>query len=153
MSGLLVSTLSSNCCRHWALLVVHSSTGARHFLHSAEGVPQGDPLAMVLHGLTVLPLIRDLKREFPDLTHVWFVDDGNACGTFQQLKAFLAHVTKKGQPFGFQLDPNKCILITSDDNQSLARHRFCRLLRSDNIVTGTAFLVALSGKMPNGTPG
>ena len=37
-----------NCYRHWATLVVrHTADGSVHFLHSKEGVTQGDPLAMI----------------------------------------------------------------------------------------------------------
>ena len=37
-----------NCYRHWATLIVRNTEdGSGHFLHSKEGVTQGDPLAMI----------------------------------------------------------------------------------------------------------
>ena len=36
------------CYRHWATLVVRDTEdGSRHYLHSKEGVTQGDPLAII----------------------------------------------------------------------------------------------------------
>ena len=55
-----------NCYRHWATLVVRKTEdGSGHFLHSKEGVTQGDPLAMIAYGITVLPLIRVLRKDHP----------------------------------------------------------------------------------------
>ena len=48
-----------NCYRHWATLVVwYTGDRSGHFLHSKEGVTQGDPLAMIAYGIGFLPLIR-----------------------------------------------------------------------------------------------
>ena len=45
-----------NCYRHWATLVVrYTGDGSGHFLHSKEGVTQGDPLAMIAYGIGVPP--------------------------------------------------------------------------------------------------
>ena len=45
-----------NCYRHWATLVVwDTGDGSGHFLHSKEGVTQGDPLTMIAYGIGVLP--------------------------------------------------------------------------------------------------
>ena len=58
-----------NCYRHWATLVVQDSgEGSVHFLHSKEGVTQGDPLAMIVYGIGVLPLIRKLRGAHPQVT-------------------------------------------------------------------------------------
>ena len=47
-----------NCYRHWPTLVVRDiGDGSGHFLHSKDGVTQGDPLAMIKYGIGVLPLI------------------------------------------------------------------------------------------------
>ena len=36
-----------NWYRHWSLLVLQNGNGTASFLHSKEGVTQGDPLAMI----------------------------------------------------------------------------------------------------------
>ena len=76
-----------NCCRHWDTLVVWD-TGYRsgHFLHSKEGVTQGDPLAMIAYGIGVLPLIRELRGAYPRITQPWYANDAGDGGTFQQVQ-------------------------------------------------------------------
>ena len=40
--------LTFNCYRHWATLVVRDTgDGSGHFLHSKEGVTEGDPLPLL----------------------------------------------------------------------------------------------------------
>ena len=56
-----------NCYRHWAMIVVRDTgDGSGHFLHSKEGVTQGDPLAMIVYVIGVLPLIRELRNAHPE---------------------------------------------------------------------------------------
>ena len=52
-------------------------------MHSREGVTQGDPLAMVTYGIGILPLIKWLKEEFPDVNHLWYADDAISLGMLQ----------------------------------------------------------------------
>ena len=56
-----------SCCPcHFATLMIRS--GSNHILTrtlSKEGVTEGDPLAMVMHGARSLPLIWILKKPFP----------------------------------------------------------------------------------------
>ena len=59
-----------NCYRHWETLVVQDTGySSGHFLHSKEGVAQGDPLVMITYGIGVLPLIRELQSAHPWVTH------------------------------------------------------------------------------------
>ena len=41
-------------------------------LHSKEGVTQGYPLVMMAYGIGILTLIKNLKREIPDVKHPWY---------------------------------------------------------------------------------
>ena len=40
---------------------------------------QGDTLAMSTYGIGVLPLIKQLKAEYPDVTQPWYADNVGAC--------------------------------------------------------------------------
>ena len=81
-----------NCYRHWATLVVRDTgDGSDHFLHSKEGVTQGDPLTIIANGIGVLPLIIELRGAHPHVTHPWYADDaGTGGGVYQH------HATPKG---------------------------------------------------------
>ena len=74
-----------NCYCHWATLVVRNTEdGSGHFLHSKEGMTQGDPLAMIAYGIGVLPLIRVLKKDHPQVSQPWYADDEGAGGDLRR---------------------------------------------------------------------
>ena len=52
--------------------------GSGYFLHSKEGVTQGDPLSIISYGIGVLPLIRELRYTHPCVTQPWYADDAGA---------------------------------------------------------------------------
>ncbi len=54
-----------NCYHHWGTLVIRGKGGSMSPLYCKEGVMQGDPLSMFGYGISILPLIRRLKTEFP----------------------------------------------------------------------------------------
>ena len=56
--------------------------GAASFLNSREGVTQGHTPDMVTYGIGILPLIKQLKAEFPDIIDCWYDDDSGALGMF-----------------------------------------------------------------------
>ena len=52
-------------------------------IYSKEGTTQGDPLAMPMYALGILPLIQRLNVA---ARQVWFADDGTAGGKLNQIK-------------------------------------------------------------------
>ena len=54
-----------NCYRHHSMMYLKSSD-RRNFeiIHSREEVTQGDPLAMIAYGISLLPMIRILVKNF-----------------------------------------------------------------------------------------
>ena len=54
-----------NCYRHQIRMVIRMLGESAVFILSKEGVAQGDPFAMALYGIMLLPLIAHLKRMFP----------------------------------------------------------------------------------------
>ena len=73
-----LSTILINTYRNPTELFVDGST-----ILSQEGTTQGDPLAMPMYALGILPLI---QRSSVDVNQVWYVDDAAATGTVLNLK-------------------------------------------------------------------
>ena len=60
-----------NFYRHWSLIVLRNGNGVASFLYSKEGVTQGGPIAMITYGISIVSLIKNLKREIPDVKQPW----------------------------------------------------------------------------------
>ena len=56
--------------------------------HIREGVTQGHTLDMVAYVIGVLPLIKQLKVEYPDITYPWYADNALALGTFGNIELY-----------------------------------------------------------------
>ena len=70
--------------------ILHSTatvTDPLQLLHRKEGVTQGDPVVMIINGIRVLPLIRELWDGHPCITDTWYDDDSSAEGTFKPIPA------------------------------------------------------------------
>ena len=80
-------------------------------IHSREGVAQGYPLEMIDYGIVILPLIKNLKRAIPDVTHPWYADDARVLGMFAKLDTYFDLVTRQGPGQGYHSKPTKSVLI------------------------------------------
>ncbi len=132
-----------NCYRHWSVLVVRYPNGHALMIFSKEGVTQGDPLAMVAYGLLLLPLIRSLKSELPDVNQPWYADDSGAGGSFAGIRKYFALLQEKGPKRGYHPEPTKSILVVQEHNKAAAEIAFKDL--GFTIVTGTRYLGGFIG--------
>ena len=97
-------------------MVRNTEDGSGHFFHRKEGVTQGDPHTMISYGIGVLPLIRYLRRDHPQVTQPWYVDDAGAGGSFGAVMAHFRNLQLKGPARGYFLDPTKSILVVAERN-------------------------------------
>ena len=67
---------------------------------STEGTTQGDPLAMAMYALAVVPLIRQLHAHVPEACQAWFADDATAVGPLSFLFQWWRHLSSVGPDFG-----------------------------------------------------
>ena len=58
-------------------------------LTSTEGTKQGDPLAMAIFGIGIIPLIELMQK--PNVTQKRYADDESAAGDLKSLRAIQFH--------------------------------------------------------------
>jgi hypothetical protein len=132
-----------NCYRHWAILVVRGENGYALFIHSKEGVTQGDPLAMAAYGILLLPLIRQLKREIPEVSQPWYADDAGAGGNFGDLRRYFERLQELGPSRGYHPEPSKSILVVLEHNREKAESSFTDL--EFQVTNGSRYLGGFIG--------
>ena len=64
-----------NCYRHWAQLLLRQPGEPPVTILSREGVTQGDPLSMVLYGITIAPLAEELRAADTGILLPFYADD------------------------------------------------------------------------------
>ncbi|CAM9618801.1 unnamed protein product, partial [Heterosigma akashiwo] len=83
---------------------------------SREGTTQGDPLAMLMYAVGVLPLVRKLKAgKF--CAQTWYADDASAGGKMGQVREWLDALLEDGPKYGYYPEPRKSIAIVKDWRQ------------------------------------
>ena len=100
------STILISTYRVDVALYIEGST-----LLSEEGTTQGDPLAMPMYALGVLPLINCISG---DLMQVWYADDATACGSLSELHLWWDKLLQFGPDFGYFPNPSKTCLVVKE---------------------------------------
>ena len=104
-------------------------------LLSREGVTQGDPLAMALYGLALLPLADLLRESHPTVLQPWYADDAAMQGLPREVVDCFKLLKKLGPLFGYLPEPARSFAICPLATEELARPifeeadlpvRFCR---------------------------
>ena len=82
-----------NYYRHSKQLLLHQPGEPPVTILSLDGVTQGDPLSMVLYGITLVPLAEELRVTDPGILSPFYADDtvfdGSARRIAQLLKLFM----------------------------------------------------------------
>ena len=86
---------------------------------SQEGTTQGDPLAMSMYGIALLPLM-DLVNE--GVFQKWYADDGNVAGSIESLRNLFGKFKLHGPAFHYNI--TKCHLITKDSSLDIVKDLF-----------------------------
>ena len=77
-------------------------------ISSCEGTTQGDPIAMPMYALGVLPLIKSVAT--PDATQVWYADDSGSGGKLPALFDWWRRLNKLGPAYGYFPNASKSVL-------------------------------------------
>ena len=89
-----------------ASLFVSSDT-----LFSEEGTTQGNPLAMLMYVIALVPLIRHLAN---NVNQVWYADDACPYSRLLDLRHWWDELCKDGPGFGYFPNACKTWLVTKD---------------------------------------
>ena len=60
-------------------------------ISSTEGTTQGDPVAMAMYALAIVPLIHKLRHSSPDVKQAWYADDATGAGSCEKLITLPTH--------------------------------------------------------------
>ena len=78
---------------------------------SQERTTQGDPLAMPMYAIGIIPLIRRLKEA--GSRQVWYADETGA-GTLEQVNRWWTQLNEEGPAFGYFPNAEKTWLLVKD---------------------------------------
>ena len=79
---------------------------------------------MIVYGIGVLPLIRELWGAHPCVTQPWYADDAGAGGKFTHILAHLWNLQARGPPRGYFPEPTKIIFFVAPRNVARAEEFF-----------------------------
>ena len=72
---------------------------------------QGGPIEMIAYGIGILPLIKNLKQEIPDITQPWYADDTGALDKLAILETYFDSLTHHSPGQEYHPEPSKSVLI------------------------------------------
>ena len=101
---------------YWSFLVLQNSNGTAIFLHSKEGVMQGGPFVTIVYGRGIIPLIKNLKQDIPDVTQYQYADNAGALGACVIIETYFDLPTRQGPGFWYYLKPSKSVVIVHPEN-------------------------------------
>jgi hypothetical protein len=107
---------SLNCCRHAAMLILRRPGGSCEILLSREGVTQGCPLAMALHGLALTPLSDQLRLAVPSVVQPWCADDAAMEGPVRGIAVAMRLLQLHGPARGCYPEPAKSVFVGHADS-------------------------------------
>ena len=109
-----IATILTNMYRGEGKLFIEDQ-----FLLSCEGTMQGDPLAMSMYALGVLPLIQKLDNL--SIGKIWFANDAAARGEISSLKEGWNNLNKFGPDYGYFPNHLKMRVIVKEERYEMAR--------------------------------
>ena len=110
---ILVNTYRSDPC-----LFIDGET-----IMSKEGTTQGDPLAMAMYAIAIMPLIKQLKVS-TEVEQVWCADDSAAGGKVEKLRKWWHKILEMGPDYGYYANSPKTWLLVKEDTYEEAMQVF-----------------------------
>ena len=107
---------------------------------SKEGTTQGDPLAMAMYALAVVPLLHAIATQ--GALQVWFADDASAGGRLLALRSWWDALVIIGPRYGYYPNAGKTWLVVKPDQSAEA----------ESVFVNTGVQITTEGRPCLGTP-
>ena len=111
-----LATILINTYRKPSYLYMDGST-----LLSQEGTTQGDPLAMSMYAIGIIPLIQKVSC---GVKQVWYADDATAAGQLKPIQQWWDNLQGLGPDFGYFVNSSKTTLIVKEHHLAEAMKVF-----------------------------
>lgn len=121
---------------------VISLRNTSQYILSKEGTTQGDPLAMLMYAIGILPLIKLCKNKNNYIQN-WYADDSACVGKLDKILEWFKKLTKEGPRYGYFPEPTKSYLIIKEGLKDIAEQKFSSL--GIKIVNSQRFLGGFIG--------
>ena len=113
---------------------------------SREGVTQGDPISVVLYGITLAPLAEELRAADSGLLSPFYGDDAEFYVSIRRSAHILNLLMERGTDRAFFPDPAKSLFISNTPGQEEAvRREFVAEGLVLNFVSGSRYLGSYLG--------
>ena len=100
-----------DCYTHWAQLILRQPGEPPVTILSRERLSHGDPLSMVLYGITLVPLAEQLQAADPGILSPFYADDAKFDGLARRSAQLLKLSMKRGPEWGYSHKPSKSLFI------------------------------------------
>ena len=137
------SSFFLNHYRRWSPLALRNVNGTASFMYSRKSVVQGGQFSVLAYGIGVIPLTKQPKAAYPDVTQPWYVDDSSALSMFDNIGLYFNSLKHFGLDHGYYPKPSKIVLIVHLDN--LAAGESFVLSHMFKVFTGARYMSGFIG--------
>ena len=92
-------------------------------LASEEGTTQGDPLAIPMYALAMIPLITRVGESI-NIIQVWYANDASGAGGLSSIQSWLDKISDLGPAFGHYANACKTWLVAKESHLARAKEIF-----------------------------
>ena len=112
-----------NSYSHWAQLLLRQPGDLPVTILIQEGVTQGNPLSMVLYGITLVPLAKELRAAESGLLSMLYADNATFDGSARQSAQLLNLLMERGPDRGYLPEPDKSLFVLDTPGKEEAAKR------------------------------
>ena len=108
---------SFNFYRHWTQLILRHPGELPVIILNRDGLTQGDPLSVVMYGITLVPLTKELRAVDPGLLSSFNADDAAFYGFSGRSAQLLKVLMKRGPDRGYFPNLDRSLFISDTPGQ------------------------------------